>query len=405
MPTLWAAAAAIAVCLALGTSVQAQEVSDDEQPAAPAAASTEALGVGSLAVLVADLVGMEGLELAGGIPAAGGVGFFDAAIPIDSSPFTATPQTTTIAAGTHTLDVFAGQPPCVYGWAPVCGGGGGTEFACAIRFDIRPDEDLSIVISGLPDATWPERAPCPVLAVRHSPVPSPPPPSTAEPFDLVWFGDSSAAFARPMAQRIEQALGVEVRVHDFWGGGHLGSAAFIADLIEIQAVEDALKEAEMIVLYANPGGTKPFDDMGPVCFAPEAPPDEPPTVPSTGDLAPYAERLRAIYDRILMLRAGEPVIIRAVDAYVPVLGLWRSAGVEEACTAMWETWTGVARDVAASYGVPMASMYDAFNGPGHDADPVEAGYIGPDRIHPSDAGRAAQVDLLDALGYAPVEHP
>jgi hypothetical protein len=48
----------------------------------------------------------------------------------------------------------------------------------------------------------------------------------------------------------------------------------------------------------------------------------------------------------------------------------------------------------------MASMYDAFNGPDHDQDPVAKGYIGDDGEHCSDAGKAAQVDVLDALGYA-----
>jgi hypothetical protein len=47
-------------------------------------------------------------------------------------------------------------------------------------------------------------------------------------------------------------------------------------------------------------------------------------------------------------------------------------------------------------------MYDAFNGPAHDEDPVANGYISADGAHPSDAGRAVQVDVIDALGYQPV---
>lgn len=226
--------------------------------------------------------------------------------------------------------------------------------------------------------------------------------ATAEAFDLVWFSDSSAAFGQQMAQRIGDTKGVAVRLHDFWGSGGLGSATFIKDLIEIQAVEDALKSAEMIVLYANPGGTKAFDESTNVCFALETAPADVPKVPAAAAFADYADRLRAIYDRIFMLRGGSPVILRAVDAYAPVVA-WKAAGVDTYCTGLWETWTTVARDVAAEYRVPMASMYDAFNGPGHDLDPVERGYIGSDGIHPNDAGRQAQVDVLAALGYTPVE--
>jgi hypothetical protein len=70
---------------------------------------------------------------------------------------------------------------------------------------------------------------------------------------------------------------------------------------------------------------------------------------------------------------------------------------------VWELWTGMAREVAAGYEVPMASMYDAFNGPGHDVDPTDNGLIGADGMHPNDAGRHAQVDVIDALGYEPVD--
>lgn len=255
------------------------------------------------------------------------------------------------------------------------------------------------VAPSAPTATSPAAATGPA-----SPAPNPVATgAAAEPFDLVWFSDSSAAVADLMAQRIEQRLGVEVRVHDFWGPGHRGSAAFIADMTEVAAVEDALVDAEMIVLYANPGGTPAFDATPELCFAPEAPVEKLPKAQTAADYAPFAERLRFIYDRIFNLRVGRPTIIRAVDAYVP-LEMWRAAGVAEWCSVMWETWTSVARDVAAAYDVPMASMYDALNGLAHDQDPVDKGYIGDDGVHLGDAGQAAQVDVIDALGYDPIEH-
>jgi len=40
--------------------------------------------------------------------------------------------------------------------------------------------------------------------------------------------------------------------------------------------------------------------------------------------------------------------------------------------------------------------------PEHDEDPVDEGYVGADGLHPSAEGNAAQVVVLDALGYDPI---
>ena len=226
--------------------------------------------------------------------------------------------------------------------------------------------------------------------------------SRAQTWDLVWFSDSSGNFVADLwASRIEDTQGVDVTVHHFEGPGVIGSASFIVDLLEVTEVENAIKQAEVIGLYTNPARTPAGDDDA--CPFLTATAADPPEVYSKEDFVEYRDFLREIYGRIFELRAGEPVIIRAMDLPVPILVQWRDRGIERECTAIWEAWTGVAREVAAEYGVPMASMYDAFNGPAHDEDPGEKGYIGADGLHPSPKGNAAQVDVLDALGYEPVE--
>lgn len=225
-----------------------------------------------------------------------------------------------------------------------------------------------------------------------------------ETWDLVWFSDSSVAVSDLWAERIEERLGIMVRVHNFGypnePGGQTGP---ILEWIGTAEALEVLAEAEVIGLYTNPGTTEAGDKVGEECATSDATPRDPPEVTSVEDYEPYADRLRSIYDRIFELRAGQPTIVRALDLYTPTLDQWTAAGVETECTAAWEAWTSVARDVAAEYGVPMASMYDAFNGPQHDEDPVDKGYIGEDGEHPSAEGNAAQVEVLDALGYDPVE--
>ncbi|HEX6231325.1 MAG TPA: SGNH/GDSL hydrolase family protein, partial [Actinomycetota bacterium] len=225
-----------------------------------------------------------------------------------------------------------------------------------------------------------------------------------ERWDLVWFSDSSGFdLASLWAERIEQDLGVEVRVYDFSRGAEAGSAVAVLDRIETEPeVQDALATAEVIGLNANPAGAVPGDEGADVCVTTSRVPRDPPEPSSIEDFEPYAELLRSIYEHIFELRAGQPTIVRAVDHYNPVIGPWRAAGIEPECTAHWEAVASTVRQVASEYSVPTASMYDTFNGPGHDEDPVEKGLIGSDGEHPSDKGKAVQVDVLDALGYEPI---
>jgi lysophospholipase L1-like esterase len=44
-------------------------------------------------------------------------------------------------------------------------------------------------------------------------------------------------------------------------------------------------------------------------------------------------------------------------------------------------------------------VYDAFNGPNHDQDPRDKGYIGSDGMHTNETGQDIIADLLRELGY------
>jgi len=228
------------------------------------------------------------------------------------------------------------------------------------------------------------------------------PSAAVEAWDLVWFSDSSVAAAvDAYATKIQERLGVTVRVHNFWGPAERGSAVFIAEMTEVAAVEQAIVDAEVIILYANPARTSAGDALAAACVF-ETQGGIPPENYTAADFKEFAERLQFLYGRIFELRSGRTAVIRAVDAYVASLADWKAAGIERECTSGWEAWTSLSRSVASEYGVPMASMYDAMNGPKHDQDPKDQGLIGPDGVHPSEAGTVAQVAVLDALGYDPI---
>jgi hypothetical protein len=168
-----------------------------------------------------------------------------------------------------------------------------------------------------------------------------------------------------------------------------------------EGIRDELADAEIIVVYGNAAYTVP-PDVG-TCARPGTDSREPPEYHTSADYAPYGDVFRDIFDTVFELRAGQPTVIRTYDAFAAALADWREAGIEPECTASWEAQADAIHEAADEYGVLTASFYDEFNGPNHDEDAHEKGYIDADGWHQSmGAGVAAQVEVLHALGYDPI---
>lgn len=228
---------------------------------------------------------------------------------------------------------------------------------------------------------------------------------TSEPWDLVWFSDSTGfGVAELWGERIEQELGVEVRVHDKSAGG-LPAATVLGWIDDgdssLPVLRETLAEAEVVVVFGNPRQSGYAGDEE-TCVSTSVFPRDPPTHYTAEDWAPYRDVLHSIFEAVFDLRDGQPTIVRAMDMYNPVIADWREAGIDEECMAAWEVFAQTIKDAAADYDVPTASMFDAFNGPDHTEDPREKGFIGPDKMHTTDKGQAAMVEVLHALGYDPV---
>jgi hypothetical protein len=228
---------------------------------------------------------------------------------------------------------------------------------------------------------------------------------TSEPWDLVWFSDSTGfGLADLWGERIHDELGVDVNVHDFASGGL--SAIQVLEWLgdgddSLPNLKEWLAEAEVVVVYGNPEESGATTDIG-TCVDTDATPRPAPIHNSVADWQPYGDALAQIYDIIFDLRGDEPTIVRAMDMYNPVIADWRAAGIEPECTAAWEMMARTVRETAAKYDVPTVSMYDAFNGIDHSEDPRVKGYITYDNQHTNDAGKAAMVEVLDSVGYEPI---
>lgn len=211
---------------------------------------------------------------------------------------------------------------------------------------------------------------------------------------------------RRYAAHIESDLGVTVALHDL-----------VIDDLRARSMLNALRnpegtaydlrlrrfrlsnlipEAEAVVFYANPvacvSETNPGDWN---CVS-----SKPYVVDcSIETIDAYRSDLDAIYEEIFALRGDSPIIIRAFDAYNPLYSVYQEHGVYDECLHCWENYNETIHQAAAAHNVPVAHLWDAFNGPNHDEDPRDKGYIGSDGYHTSGTGGDVIADLLRELGY------
>ena len=222
-------------------------------------------------------------------------------------------------------------------------------------------------------------------------------------WDLVLIGDSSLWFlGDAYADQIEGDLGVTVELHEFYPSG-LG-ADYVREALntedgQLSGLIDVLKGAEVVVLFVNPldcvDPDKPLDLDG--CFDMTGPKACPPE-----SFERYTATLEAIWGRILELRAGQPIILRAMDIYNPLVSPWQKKGIYEACTACSENMSQAARLAAKAYDILFLSRLDALNGLDHSEDPREKGYVLSDGEHLSDVAAKYTAELLSKMGYEPV---
>jgi hypothetical protein len=229
-----------------------------------------------------------------------------------------------------------------------------------------------------------------------------------EEWDLVWVSDSSGwGVAEIYADYIEQDTGKTVVVHDLWVGG-LSAEDFLDALNGEQSAYRNLNEAvalipdaEVIVVYGNPEKSKAEDNPwdwyclpGKEFYVNDCEPD-------VFDL--YIQHLDEIFEKIFELRDGQPTILRAFDAYNPIIPNRVGQPGYEDCIWCWGNYNAAIHEAAQTHNVPVALVADAWNGIDFMRNPVEIGYTQGDGIHPSDLGAEVIAQLLRELGYEPVE--
>jgi lysophospholipase L1-like esterase len=110
----------------------------------------------------------------------------------------------------------------------------------------------------------------------------------------------------------------------------------------------------------------------------------------------------AIVTQLTTLRSTNDTILRTMDIYNPDVKSDMQAGIFDITEPYLDEVNGYIHSSAATAGIPVANVHQAFNGADGRTDPGTMGLLAPDNFHPNDAGHKLIADQLRALGYRPL---
>jgi lysophospholipase L1-like esterase len=109
----------------------------------------------------------------------------------------------------------------------------------------------------------------------------------------------------------------------------------------------------------------------------------------------------AIITQLVALRSTSNTIIRTMDIYNPYVAADMQAGIFSTTEPYLDEVNNYIHSSAASAGILVAHVHQAFNGTDGTTDPGTLGLLAPDNFHPNDAGHKVIADQLRALAYQP----
>lgn len=217
--------------------------------------------------------------------------------------------------------------------------------------------------------------------------------------DSMLGGNGTAAAAYAYARSIEEDLGVRVKVAKYYYGGATSGHILEQLRSSVGTLRRDVRAADVIVFIVPLGGLK---DMCPW--------DEATGVPAAGTPEEYracgkafAKRYgadaEAIAAEITGLRSPADALIRTTDFWEPFYRTFASMGLGETVHENFLGVNGALRQAMDAHGIPVIGAYEAFMGPDGSLDPIAAGFVEDDELHPTTKGTEVLGQLFRDLGY------
>lgn len=220
-----------------------------------------------------------------------------------------------------------------------------------------------------------------------------PTPISGASWNYAVLGDSSSwGFPRFYAKYIEEDLGVKVKLLDWTVGG--STSRQVLELLRSTDKERfEVSQAEVVTFYGNPLHITSLSiTLGTFSDKYDCSPHA---------VAQYKADLNAIADEIFSLRKGKPTIIRTYTRFMPTYRQWREGGMFQEYQRCVASLDAAVLQLGKERGILVADTGLALNGPNHDQDPNDKGYL-IDGMHENDEGAKIVADVFRKLGYSAI---
>jgi hypothetical protein len=228
--------------------------------------------------------------------------------------------------------------------------------------------------------------------------PTSPPTTEAQEWDYVAIGESiTVGMTHRYAKILEQDLGVAIVLHD-WQFPNAHSSNLLEKLRSNEQLRQDLQEAEVITLniplgviasamrtyaFGEPGDCGGVDNQDCIQEA----------------FSIYMTDTEEIIAEIVSLRRPSEALIRIMDTWQLKVRETKETGSFEMYNAYWREANDHIVEVATSYGIPVARIFDAFMGEDGVEDPRDLGLVGSDGLHPIQDGIDLMAEIFRNLGY------
>jgi len=221
----------------------------------------------------------------------------------------------------------------------------------------------------------------------------PPLPDVAgETWDYVILGSSIGTWwAENYGALIEADLGVKIVYHSYYVGGQ-PVGQLLQNVIRYEKLREDIRNAEVITIGSGVYDMY-FDAISRYTSGAINRQEMEKKVKA------FRETYGSMLDEVLSLASPSDTIIRTMDFYYPYVGKDQEKGIYNQNKRYWQKFNKSIVQAARKRGIPVATVFAAYNGLDGNDDPVDKGYIASDRLHPSEEGMKVIAEEFRKLGY------
>jgi len=212
-----------------------------------------------------------------------------------------------------------------------------------------------------------------------------------ETWDYVVLGSSIGTWWAPYyGDLMESDLGVKIVYHDYYVGSQPVSG-LLHNVINNEKLREDIRKAEVITI-----GVGSADIRGAIRRHNEFSRSDRRQLEQ--EVKVFRETYNSMLSEVVSMASPTDTIIRIMDFYCPYVGQHKEKGIYSSTKQYWMKFNKCIIQAGRRHSIPVARVFEAFNGPLGDDDPVDKGYLA-DGVHSNEKGMKLIAEEFRKLGY------